>query len=63
MMMGWQPIETAPKDGTQILVPVTIGGIMNVVSWWSGAWREGVNGMKLKNDPTHWMSLPPPPAA
>lgn len=59
--MEWQPIETAPKDGTQILAPLTLGGIMAVVSWWDGMWREGTNGLGLKNEPSHWMPLPDAP--
>ena len=61
LQQPWRGIESAPKDGTQILVPITSGGIMNVVSWWGDAWREGVNGLKMKNDPTVWMPLPTPP--
>jgi hypothetical protein len=52
-----RPIETAPKDGTQILVPVG-HGLFNVVSWWDGGWREGTNGLRLANEPKHWFSLP-----
>lgn len=68
---GWQPIETAPKDGTIIFVeaydharltgPVHSG-------YWSPAYEGGpyawVEDYDYKIcDPTHWMPLPQPPAS
>jgi hypothetical protein len=62
--MDWQPIETAPKDGTPILgfmpsddfSPIT--GIE--VIWWDfGAWLMGCEA--VIDHPTHWMPLPDPP--
>lgn len=71
----WLPIESAPKDGTRILLffPNDVGVI-------SGEWnferfyekprphfthdqeqRWGVRHMRA-NQPTHWQPLPPPPA-
>lgn len=58
----WQGIESAPRDGTLILVPVG-HGVMDVVSWWGGAWRETANALAIRDEPTHWMPLPTPPAA
>lgn len=67
----WQPIETAPKDGTRFLA--TGGGLGCHIDFASyndrvGCWNttdftlddtdyepEGYNR------PTHWMPLPPPP--
>ena len=68
--MKWQPIETAPKDGT-VVIFYAPGGIFMAPSTEpkqasreerrklaeSGAWP---NHQLWKV--THWMPLPPPPA-
>ena len=64
----WQPIETAPKDGTDILVMT--GETMHVVRWINihgdfDYWavddnKHGPFTLRGKA-PTHWMSLPEPP--
>ena len=59
---GWLPIETAPKDGTQILIEIH-PGIFDVVCWSGDAWREGGNFMRLRKEPTHWHPLPASPGA
>jgi hypothetical protein len=61
--MKWQPIETAPKDGTEILA-VRLGGGCDVVEWvdWKPGWWNG----DVAHDAdffTHWMPLPEPPRA
>jgi hypothetical protein len=65
----WQPIETAPKDGTPILLGLPVCGNL----WaedrrvYEGRWheREGtwasINGFILFSVATHWMPLPEPP--
>lgn len=60
---GWLPIETAPKDGEDILAT---DGTAMLVTYWYGAstgWLyrytdHGVDGWS----PTHWMPLPASPA-
>ncbi len=65
---GWQPIETAPRDGTEILL--TDGVSFLVASWdyydgftggYYGAYYEVSEHSRL-NTATHWMPLPKPPA-
>jgi hypothetical protein len=67
--LAWRPIETAPKDGTHILLSapgrVTCGEwiVPNGPDWddeplwgsWDGNFSE-------ENPPTHWQPLPAPPA-
>lgn len=61
---GWQPIESAPKDGRDVLCYVSGIGIGQMVLYWTdGYWREKANGMGLKTDPVVWQPLPLPPAA
>lgn len=60
---AWQPIETAPRDGTDVLI-YTMAGSMYVAGYddaFSNVWRirndEGVNSRVV----THWMPLPAAP--
>ena len=57
-MSSWQPIETAPKDGTEILV---WDGNEHQILWWldSVGW-VGDDDFTDKL-PTHWQPLPAPP--
>ena len=72
----WQPIETAPKDGTQILLCRAfdadgnriepLGIFAQCAQWWGI--EEGwvvycsmVREPLLHFEPTHWMPLPQPP--
>ncbi len=69
-MSEWQPIETAPKDGTEILVCITYNlpddeweTVQWVDGWRSGKWFRYHDKIYIPFPPTHWMPLPPPPAA
>lgn len=67
-MMEWQPIETAPKDGTAILLYCTkfyFGSGVYLGSW-AGTFfevcTEGETDFPYSDDgATHWMPLPAPP--
>lgn len=63
----WQPIETAPKDGKEILVIYCRQmNCMQLVSfnkthkYWQSKGRPELG---LENNATHWMPLPEPPKA
>lgn len=75
--MEWQPIETAPKDGTDVIVmymhintQIVHNAFWNdyedadkdEIGWWSYEHSE-VSRIKLDDwmSPTHWMPLPAPP--
>lgn len=61
---AWKPIETAPKDGTEILL-VSFGGDIGLCYWRNDAvmtgWTWGLG--KAFNGATHWMPLPQAPNA
>ena len=71
--MKWQPIETAPEDGTEVLVYVWVSldqkHDMAVAAWRKGMWdilpieSKGKKRWREFHDPTHWMPLPGPPNA
>jgi hypothetical protein len=65
----WRPIESAPKDGSSILVwwpdwqKREMCSNEPVVAWWTGTWWQAGNywcdpSWAL---PIRWMPLPPPP--
>jgi hypothetical protein len=67
-MMNWQPIETAPADGQCLLwVDTDDGGeVMKLYRDGDGSWLyegEPTYCAGAYINPTHWMPLPPPPAA
>lgn len=63
VMTDWQPIETAPKDGTRVLT-AKVGGPVGMSFWLTSSekWWDGLSGHSRNSPPTHWMPLPHPPA-
>jgi hypothetical protein len=58
----WQPISTAPKDGTHVLVSGP-HALPTTVHWFDGAWHLSVNqqgefSAYVWGEPTHWLALP-----
>lgn len=72
--MEWQPIETAPKDGSEIFVWGTVEdspyarphigseGLERVAWAGDGWWITSPQCDAWVPEPSHWMPLPPPPA-
>lgn len=71
--MKWQPIQTAPRDGTSILVAVLGANNIfiavyrkwyseslraDVVTWWSNGAKNSYQPDQLMLNPSHWMPLP-----
>ena len=57
--MEWQIIETAPKDGTRVLVYVPKHGVFSS-EFKFGCWQLPIWGSPAL-EPSHWMPLPPDP--
>lgn len=57
----WLPIETVPKDGTEVIIYDSGADLM-----WIGEWIEGCNGWSdgtgWRSKATHWMPLPAIPS-
>jgi len=57
--LKWQPIETAPKDGSRILLA---GKYSIAIGAWGGTrpacWKENVSNGRSLYGTTHWMPLP-----
>lgn len=60
-MSKWKPIDTAPKDGTEVIGWGPSWDKPSLMEWdtlRNRGWRNLSNGEK---NPTHWMPLPEPP--
>lgn len=61
----WQPIETAPKDGTVILVCELEDDFVTIGKFNEGHWNGVDHGVHINSGlriaPTHWMPLPDKP--
>ena len=61
-MSAWQPIKTAPKDGSTIIIyHPRIECVYT--TWWDERVRmwSGVEYGSIDPGPSHWMPLPEPP--
>lgn len=68
-MSKWQTIDTAPRDGTAVIVAVEGGAVIaewvrhrayiNCWAWMAKPW-PGCDFL-MAVDPTHWMPLTEPP--
>lgn len=58
-MSDWQPIETAPRGGREMILLLTPSRFPQVAfsnTWWTA-------GFSVENKPTHWLPIPPLPSA
>lgn len=72
-MGEWKTIDTAPKDGTQIILIYAQETGECFVAWWGTDIVSGKHDWVIARakdgtcfickNPTHWMPLPPPPQA
>lgn len=62
LQVGWQPIETAPKD-VQVLLynPRTYSQEIIIGYWGRDRWEAPDGDSIVVLDPTHWMPLPDAP--
>jgi hypothetical protein len=66
-MSEWQPIETAPRDGHDILITNRGHGMLVRIAFWDeafgvgGRWSTWPGRNPALYEPTHWMPLPEPP--
>lgn len=60
--MDWQPISTAPKDGTTVLLFAAKARYRVVAGKWVERWSQWQSQPgSWQMSPTHWMPLPAPP--
>lgn len=61
-LVEWRAIDSAPKDGTRILLsrPGTGWGV--VIAWWSESAALYGDSIGFFRNATHWMPLPEPPS-
>lgn len=64
--MEWQPIETAPRDGREIVLllrgdgPLSYG--FDIGFWCVGEFCYSGSGLPIEEcRPTHWLPIPEPP--
>jgi hypothetical protein len=58
---GWRPIESAPKDGTYVIVHIPNYRGVRIAWNHSGVWIDDERGIEI--NPTHFMNITKPPGA
>jgi hypothetical protein len=67
LQVGWQPIESAPRDGTRILGWNKWDGVLVYEPYRYGSngqfegWRSPLDHEDTFDFPTHWQPLPSTP--
>lgn len=70
VILVWQPIETAPKDGTWVLGWKPSRYVENCIETYQWRypgfgeppfWVNAADSNDWSSQPTHWMPLPDPP--
>lgn len=59
--MEWQPIDSAPRDGTAVLLWWPHWASRPVVGYYGFAGWDATEVIGAGPGPTHWLPLPPPP--
>lgn len=57
-MNDWREMDTAPRDGTSVLV---VEDGQYFVAWWSTGWTRAGDDYNIVVEPSHWQQLPPYP--
>lgn len=55
--MKWEPIETAPMNGTDVLLRRQYGPPI-VAAFLRGEWQDFDSAREISGVPTHWAPLP-----
>ena len=56
----WLPIESAPKDGEDVLLWIPSEGVVDIAYWREDAKAWDTNIGWLQSTPSHWMRPQPP---
>jgi hypothetical protein len=57
----WRPIESAPRDGTEIIAWREVSENSFTCKYIEGIWKFS-GGVHMHSGPDGWMPLPPPPS-
>lgn len=63
--LEWRTIDSAPRDGSTVLVAHASNGAIFCAAWENDAWIDGATNSfdePVEYSPSHWLPLPPAPA-